>query len=143
MDQEKKKIIQFKNIVKKFDDQIILKGIDLDIYENEFVTLLGPSGCGKTTLFNVLKGDIALDPPLPDFHAYCSIVEQDAPLFPGSVADNICLDTPRDEKAPCRGLETGRPFPFGSKPEAAFGSRRPFRRRTPARRSGPRAHQRP
>lgn len=47
MEQENKKIIQFKNIVKKFDNQIILKGIDLDIYQNEFVTLLGPSGCGK------------------------------------------------------------------------------------------------
>lgn len=44
MEQENKKIIQFKNIVKKFDNQIILKGIDLDIYQNEFVTLLGPSG---------------------------------------------------------------------------------------------------
>ena len=49
MEMEKKKIIQFKNIVKDFDGQIVLKGIDLDIYENEFVTLLGPSGCGKTT----------------------------------------------------------------------------------------------
>lgn len=33
MEQENKKIIQFKNIVKKFDNQIILKGIDLDIYQ--------------------------------------------------------------------------------------------------------------
>ena len=44
-----KKLIQFKNIVKEFDGQLVLKGINLDIYENEFVTLLGPSGCGKTT----------------------------------------------------------------------------------------------
>ena len=54
----KKKIIQFKNIVKDFDGQIVLKGIDLDIYENEFVTLLGPSGCGKTTLLRILGGFI-------------------------------------------------------------------------------------
>ena len=40
MEMEKKKIIQFKNIVKDFDGQIVLKGIDLDIYENEFVTFL-------------------------------------------------------------------------------------------------------
>ena len=33
MEMEKKKIIQFKNIVKDFDGQIVLKGIDLDIYE--------------------------------------------------------------------------------------------------------------
>ncbi len=51
-----KKLIQFKNIVKYFDGQLILKGINLDIYENEFVTLLGPSGCGKTTLLRILGG---------------------------------------------------------------------------------------
>ena len=39
------KLIQFKNIVKSFDGQVVLRGINLDIYENEFVTLLGPSGC--------------------------------------------------------------------------------------------------
>ena len=50
------KLIQFKNIVKEFDGQIVLKGINLDIYENEFVTLLGPSGCGKTTLLRILGG---------------------------------------------------------------------------------------
>ena len=55
---EKKKIIEFKHIVKSFDDQVVLKGIDLDIYENEFVTLLGPSGCGKTTLLRILGGFI-------------------------------------------------------------------------------------
>ena len=36
--------------------QLVLKGINLDIYENEFVTLLGPSGCGKTTLLRILGG---------------------------------------------------------------------------------------
>ena len=36
----------------------MLKGINLDIYENEFVTLLGPSGCGKTTLLRILGGFI-------------------------------------------------------------------------------------
>ena len=46
-----KKIIELKNISKNFEDQQVLKGIDLNIYENEFLTLLGPSGCGKTTLW--------------------------------------------------------------------------------------------
>ena len=55
---EKKKLIEFRNIVKEFDGQIVLKGINLDIYENEFVTLLGPSGCGKTTLLRILGGFI-------------------------------------------------------------------------------------
>lgn len=54
---EKKKLIQFRNIVKEFDGgNVVLKGINLDIYENEFVTLLGPSGCGKTTLLRILAG---------------------------------------------------------------------------------------
>ena len=54
--EEKVKLIQFKNIVKEFDGQLVLKGVSLDIYENEFVTLLGPSGCGKTTLLRILGG---------------------------------------------------------------------------------------
>ena len=56
MKMEQKKLIQFRNIVKEFDGQIVLKGVNLDIYENEFVTLLGPSGCGKTTLLRILGG---------------------------------------------------------------------------------------
>ena len=35
MEQEKNKLIQFRHIVKEFDGQVVLKGIDLDIYENE------------------------------------------------------------------------------------------------------------
>ncbi|KEA63492.1 Putrescine transport ATP-binding protein PotA [Marinobacterium lacunae] len=38
-----------------------LRGVDLDIFENEFVTLLGPSGCGKTTLLRCISGFERLD----------------------------------------------------------------------------------
>ena len=55
------KLIEFRNIVKNFDGQTVLKGINLDIYENEFVTLLGPSGCGKTTLLRILGGFLDQD----------------------------------------------------------------------------------
>ena len=58
---ERKKVIEFRNIAKSFDKQITLKGINLDIYENEFVTLLGPSGCGKTTLLRILGGFLEAD----------------------------------------------------------------------------------
>ena len=51
-----KTLIEFKNIVKSYEDNIVLKGLNLDINENEFVTLLGPSGCGKTTLLRILGG---------------------------------------------------------------------------------------
>ena len=49
-----KKIIELKNLSKNFGDNQVLKGIDLNIYENEFLTLLGSSGCGKTTLLQTL-----------------------------------------------------------------------------------------
>ena len=58
---EEKKLIEFREIVKNFDGQIVLKGVNLDIYENEFVTLLGPSGCGKTTLLRILGGFLDAD----------------------------------------------------------------------------------
>ena len=36
------KLIELKNLTKNFDDQQVLRGINLDIYEKEFLTLLGP-----------------------------------------------------------------------------------------------------
>ena len=42
------KVIELKNLTKNYDDQQVLRGINLEIHENEFLTLLGPSGCGKT-----------------------------------------------------------------------------------------------
>ena len=56
-----KKLVEIKNIVKEFDGQTVLRGISLDIYENEFVTLLGPSGCGKTTLLRIIGGFLDAD----------------------------------------------------------------------------------
>ena len=50
------KLIEIKGLTKAFNGQVVLKGIDLDIYENEFVTLLGPSGCGKSTLLRIIGG---------------------------------------------------------------------------------------
>ncbi|MDX1639225.1 MAG: ABC transporter ATP-binding protein [Balneolaceae bacterium] len=43
-----------KYVDKRFQRTFILKGIDLDIEEGEFVTVMGPSGAGKTTLLNIL-----------------------------------------------------------------------------------------
>ncbi len=54
--QERKAIIQISDLTKEYDGQIVLKGIDLTIYENEFVTFLGPSGCGKTTTLRIIGG---------------------------------------------------------------------------------------
>ena len=37
-----KKIIELKNITKAFDGEPVLQNVNLDIYDNEFITLLGP-----------------------------------------------------------------------------------------------------
>ncbi len=101
--EEKKKIIQIKNVVKNFDDTVVLKGVSLDIYDNEFVTLLGPSGCGKTTLLRILGGFI--DPSsgevlfqnedilkLPPYKRDINTVFQKYALFPHlNVYDNIAF----------------------------------------------------
>ena len=51
-----KKIIELKNVTKAFDGEVVLDDISLDIYDNEFLTLLGPSGCGKTTTLRLIGG---------------------------------------------------------------------------------------
>ena len=56
----KNKILVLKNLKKcfHFDEgmTIALDGIDLDIYKNEFVSIVGPSGCGKSTILSILAG---------------------------------------------------------------------------------------
>ena len=100
---EEKKLIEFRNIVKNFDGQIVLKGINLDIYENEFVTLLGPSGCGKTTLLRILGGFLDADEgsvifdgeeisKKPPYERELNTVFQKYALFPHlSVYENIAF----------------------------------------------------
>ncbi|MBQ3071741.1 MAG: polyamine ABC transporter ATP-binding protein [Oscillospiraceae bacterium] len=100
----KNKLIQFKNIVKSFDDgQVVLKGVNLDIYENEFVTLLGPSGCGKTTLLRILggflqptEGQVLFDGEdivnVPSYRREINTVFQKYALFPHmNVFDNVAF----------------------------------------------------
>ena len=49
-------MITAKNIKKKYNDQEVLRGIDLKIDKNEFIVILGASGSGKSTLLNILSG---------------------------------------------------------------------------------------
>lgn len=56
-----KELIRMENISKSFDGQMVLDELELNINENEFVTLLGPSGCGKTTTLRILGGFVNPD----------------------------------------------------------------------------------
>lgn len=98
-----RKLIEFKNIVKDFNGQLVLKGINLVIHENEFVTLLGPSGCGKTTLLRILGGfiqqsegqvffeDIEIS-AVPPYKREINTVFQRYALFPHmNVFDNVAF----------------------------------------------------
>ena len=49
-------VVSLRDIVVEFDGQRILDGLDLDIHDKEFVTLLGSSGCGKTTTLRLIAG---------------------------------------------------------------------------------------
>ena len=47
-------LVNLIGVSKVYDGTAALKGIDLYIRRNEFLTLLGPSGCGKTTTLRLI-----------------------------------------------------------------------------------------
>ena len=49
-------LIRLEDLCKSFDNEQILKSVNLSIKDKEFVTLLGPSGCGKTTILRCIAG---------------------------------------------------------------------------------------
>ncbi len=79
-----------------------LSGIDLDIDEGEFVSIIGPSGCGKTTLLRIVgglltptRGNVRIDGASPDLarqQRSFGAVFQDAALLPWrTAAENVRL----------------------------------------------------
>ena len=96
-------LIRLEGIVKAFDDNVVLNGIDLSVDENEFVTLLGPSGCGKTTTLRIIGGFEKPDEgrvwfdgrditDLPPNQRPINTVFQNYALFPHmSVGENIAF----------------------------------------------------
>ena len=93
--------VRIVNLTKKFEDVAAVDGIDLDIADGEFLTLLGPSGCGKTTTLRTLAGfyqpdsgevwfgDRLMNNVLPNKRS-ASMCFQSYALFPHmSVAENI------------------------------------------------------
>lgn len=96
-------IIDLKNISVKFDDQPILKNINLYIRDGEFITLLGPSGCGKTTTLRIIAGFLEPDSGevvfegkkingVPAYKRQVNTIFQRYALFPHlNVFDNIAF----------------------------------------------------
>ncbi len=100
---EKKKLIELRGISKSFDGEAVLRGIDLDIHDSEFVTLLGPSGCGKTTTLRIIGGFETPDEgevlfggdkinEIPPYKRHINTVFQRYALFPHlNVFENIAF----------------------------------------------------
>jgi len=93
--------VAFRSVAKQFGDKSVLKGLDLEIADGEFLVLLGPSGCGKTTALRMVaglesptSGDIEIDgvavTDLPPRERDVAMVFQSYALYPHlSVAKNI------------------------------------------------------
>ena len=104
MEQTNKKVlVSLKDINLKYDGEVILNNISLDIREREFVTILGPSGCGKTTTLRIIggfaepdSGDIIFDGKringTPPNKRNVNTVFQKYSLFPHlNVYDNVAF----------------------------------------------------
>ena len=65
-------------LTKRYADNAVVAGVDLDVASGEFVSLLGPSGCGKSTLLRMLAG-----------------------LVPPSAGDILVDASTREARTPC------------------------------------------
>jgi phospholipid/cholesterol/gamma-HCH transport system ATP-binding protein len=54
-------LVQLRGISKKFGENVILDGVDLDIYKGEGLGIIGPSGTGKSTVLRIIAGLLAPD----------------------------------------------------------------------------------
>ncbi len=48
--------VSLRKVVKKYDEVLAVRGVDLDIADKEFIVLVGPSGCGKSTTLRMIAG---------------------------------------------------------------------------------------
>ena len=116
-----KKIIELKNITKSFDGEPVLQHVNLDIYDNEFITLLGPSGCGKTTMLRLIGGFETPDEgdviflgkrinDVPPYQRNVNTVFQKYALFPHlNVFENVAF--PLREKQSAQSRDRGQASP--------------------------------
>ncbi len=96
--------IEFRNVSFRYEEELVLKNINLLIPKGKMVALVGPSGAGKSTLADLLirfhdvsEGQILIDGidireiRLSDLRSLLGVVTQEAILFNDSVASNIAL----------------------------------------------------
>ena len=93
--------VTLRNVVKRYGDVEAVRGINLDIADEEFVVLVGPSGCGKSTTLRMIAGledisggDIAIDGDVvndvPPKDRDIAMVFQNYALYPHmTVAENM------------------------------------------------------
>nr|WP_064570183.1 ABC transporter ATP-binding protein [Gordonia sp. LAM0048] len=101
--------LELRDVVYRYapDAPAALDGIDLTIPRRGHTAIVGPSGAGKTTIFSLFlkflrpdRGEIVLDGrpldqwTLHDLRARIAYVEQDTPLVPGTVRDNLVYAAP-------------------------------------------------
>ncbi len=93
-------ILTVRGVERRFDATLALQATDLNVAENEFITILGPSGCGKSTLLRIVAGldrptagEVQLDGRrIEGPGADRGMVFQSYTLFPWlTVLDNVCF----------------------------------------------------
>ena len=93
-------ILTVRGVERRFDTTLALQATNLDVAENDFVTILGPSGCGKSTLLRIVAGldhptagEVMLDGRrIEGPGADRGMVFQSYTLFPWlTVLDNVCF----------------------------------------------------
>src|SRR6195952_2987184 len=106
--------VTLRKVIKKYDEVLAVRGIDLDISDKEFIVLVGPSGCGKSTTLRMIAGleeitggDIAIGGNIvndvPPKDRDIAMVFQNYALYPHmNVYENMSFGlklkkTPKDE----------------------------------------------
>ena len=93
-------ILSVRGVERRFDTTLALQATNLDVAENDFITILGPSGCGKSTLLRIVAGldhqtggEVLLDGQRIDGPgADRGMVFQSYTLFPWlTVLENVCF----------------------------------------------------
>ncbi|MDP4879804.1 MAG: ABC transporter ATP-binding protein/permease, partial [Opitutales bacterium] len=101
------KDISFKNVNFSYDEEVVLKSVNVKIEAGEVIALVGPSGAGKSTFANLvprfydpIEGSILIDGVdikdvlKSDLRGQVALVSQEAILFSDSIANNIRIGKP-------------------------------------------------